>query len=130
MKEKGIVGPKCIETQNGNFLVCFPFTQDDKQTTFYFFMDKTGKPLNGAVVNIWSQAKQSWRKPILPLPEDVTEKAKIIASKLHSLKEKGLLSSATELVFGKETETTGNIKQPHKNKQLAAGLKKVFSKSN
>ena len=88
MKKNQIVGPKCIETANGNFLVCFPITQDDKQLTFYFFMDKTGKPLNGAVVDIWSQTKQSWRKPILPLPEDVAGKQKIIASKLHSLKKR------------------------------------------
>lgn len=127
MKKNQIVGPKCIETANGNFLVCFPITQDGKQLTFYFFMDKTGKPLNGAVVDIWSQAKQSWRKPILPLPEDVAGKAKIVASKLHSLKEKGLLSSASELVFEKETETTRNINRPHKNKQLADGFKKAFA---
>lgn len=125
--EKETVGPKCIETANGNFLVCFPITQNDKQITFYFFMDKTGKPLNGAVVNIWSQAKRSWRKPILPLPKNVLEEARTIASKLHALKEKGLLSSATELVFEKEAETTGNINRPHKNNQLAASLKKAFS---
>ncbi len=120
-------GPKCIETENGNLLICFPIVKDAVFRTFYFFIDKKGEPLNGAVVDIWSQALQKWKKPVLALPEHLLEKVRITASKLHDLAERKLLAQAPYSVFGKEIEPKNEkvTNKPHVNNQLAESLQKA-----
>ncbi len=120
-------GPKCIETENGNLLICFPIVKDAVFRTFYFFADKNGKPMNGAAVDIWSNAKRKWKKPILALPENLQVKAEETASKLHDLAERKLLAQAPYSVFGKEIEPKNEkvINKPHVNNQLAEGLQKA-----